>query len=55
MADLKDIPASLMSAVRDVVNTNQNLFQKDLENRYGVKQPEAPAQPEDEIVITDEE
>lgn len=40
MTDLKDIPASLMSAVRDVVNSNQNLFQKDLEKRYGVSQPE---------------
>jgi hypothetical protein len=40
MIDLKDIPASLMSAVRDVVNSNQNLFQKDLEKRYSVSQPE---------------
>lgn len=43
MPDLKDIPASLMSAVKDVVNSNQNLFQRDLERKYGYTPPQEPA------------
>lgn len=43
MPDLKDIPASLMSAVKDVVGSNQNLFQQDLERKYGYTPPQEPA------------
>lgn len=32
--DMKDTPAGLMSAVRDIMTKNQNLFQQDLESRY---------------------
>jgi len=38
MADLKDTQsqhAGLMSAVRDIMMKNQNLYQQDLEDKYG--------------------
>ena len=38
MSDLNDTPASVMGAVRDVMMQNQNLYQKDLENRYAPQQ-----------------
>jgi hypothetical protein len=44
MADLKDTQsqhAGLMSAVRDIMMKNQNLYQQDLEDKYG-KYSEAP-------------
>lgn len=34
MADLKDTPESLISAVRDIMMKNQNLYQQDIERQY---------------------
>tara|TARA_B110000285_G_scaffold186995_1_gene212556 strand:- start:226 stop:474 length:249 start_codon:yes stop_codon:yes gene_type:complete len=42
MSDLNDLPASVMGAVRDIMMSNQNLFQKDLENRYAPQQHATP-------------
>ena len=63
MADLKDTQsqhAGLMSAVRDIMMKNQNLYQQDLENKYGkygeqeVETPEVDV-PEAEIDVPVEE
>jgi hypothetical protein len=59
MADLKDTQsqhAGLMSAVRDIMMKNQNLYQQDLEDRYG-KYSETPEVdvPEAEIDVPVEE
>jgi hypothetical protein len=44
MADLKDTGEikGLMSAVKDIMAGNQNLYQQDLERQYGFQQPEEP-------------
>jgi ASC-1-like (ASCH) protein len=34
--NIKDIPSGLVSSVRDILNQNQNLYQQDLEKRYGI-------------------
>ena len=44
MADLKDTGEikGLMSAVKDIMMKNQNLYQQDLERQYGFQRPEEP-------------
>ena len=42
----KDIPAGLMSTVKDVLKQNQDLYGDDLRNRYNI--PETPS-PEAEV------
>jgi len=44
MADLKDTGElkGLMSAVKDIMMKNQNLYQQDLERQYGFQKPEEP-------------
>ena len=54
MADLKDTGEikGLMSAVKDIMMKNQNLYQQDLQRQYGFQQPEEPV---DEISGSDSE
>lgn len=54
MADLKDTSEikGLMSAVKDIMRGNQNLYQQDLERQYGFQRPEEPV---DEISGSDSE
>ena len=47
MPDLKDNPESLMSAVRDIMMKNQNLYQQDLEAKYGKYTPQTHATPDE--------
>lgn len=50
MADLKDTQsqhAGLMSAVRDIMMKNQNLYQQDLEAKYGKYTPQTHATPDE--------
>jgi len=35
--DIKDTPDDLMKSVLDIMKTNQDLYQQDLENKYGYK------------------
>jgi hypothetical protein len=53
MSDLKDGPASALSAIRDVLMQNQNLKQQDLEARYG-HYGQKPEQPEPSVDTTSE-
>jgi hypothetical protein len=48
MTDLKDTSqiTGLMSAVRDIMMKNQNLYQKDLEAKYAPQQHATPAEVE---------
>jgi len=48
--DLKDTPASLMSAVRDIMMKNQNLYQNDVEAKYS-KYSTIPAATPDEVAV----
>ena len=48
--DLKDTPASLMGAVRDIMMKNQNLYQQDIEAKYG-KYSTIPAATPDEVAV----
>ena len=47
MPDFKDTPESLMSAVRDIMMKNQNLYQQDLEAKYGKYTPQTHATPDE--------
>lgn len=52
MADIKDTEnsyKSLMSAVRDVMMKNQNLYQQDLERQYARYNQQTPQEVEDTI------
>ena len=62
MADLKDTGEikGLMSAVKDIMMKNQNLYQQDLERQYGSQQPEEPvdvsgSDTEAEVEVSSEE
>ena len=62
MADLKDTGEikGLMSAVKDIMMKNQNLYQQDLERQYGFQQPEEPvdvsgSDTEAEVEVSSEE
>ena len=58
MADLKDTAQiqGLMSAVRDIMKGNQNLYQQDLEKQFNFPGATAPVEePVDEISGSDSE
>lgn len=62
MPDLKDTSQiqGLMSAVKDIMRGNQNLYQQDLERQYGYQQPEEPvdvsgSDTETEVEVSGEE
>ena len=51
MADLKDTGnyQGLMSAVRDIMMKNQNLYQQDLESQYAQYNQQTPQEVEDQV------
>jgi hypothetical protein len=58
MTNLKETNelGNLMSAVKDIMMKNQNLYQQDLENRYGhYGQPEAISGEEAHDIVKDNE
>lgn len=54
MTDLKDTQQlqGLMSAVRDVMMKNQNLYQQDIERQYGKYTPQQHATPAEVETVT---
>jgi len=54
MPDLKDTSqiTGLMSAVKDIMMKNQNLYQQDLESKYGNYTPQQHATPDEVEAVT---
>lgn len=51
MADLRDTPASLMSAVRDIMMKNQDIRQQEIEKEYGKYTQQQPEVPDNSVDI----